>query len=216
VKFVAVFLGLALAALAGLWVSRRLVGRTSHDPGVEANARITGYAAVALLIPLGAEIATGIRPGLSAHALIGFFLVPPVLLKLGSVVYRFVRYYTRDPRYRAAGTPELVMRWIGPVLVLLTVVLFATGIELWLFGFRFGSQWLTWHSAAFVLWSLAMTVHVVAYWRRAPELALADSRDRLRGAITRRSLVVGSLVLGAVILIAILPFPTPFLPPSRG
>jgi hypothetical protein len=33
---------------------------------VEANARLTGYAAVVLVIPLGAEIVTGIRPGLLA------------------------------------------------------------------------------------------------------------------------------------------------------
>ncbi len=31
------------------------------------------------------------------HALIGFLLIPPVLLKLGSVGYRFARYYIPDP-----------------------------------------------------------------------------------------------------------------------
>jgi hypothetical protein len=129
---------------------------------------------VVLLIPLGAEVFTGVRPGL--------LLVPPVLLKLGSVGYRFVRYYTGDPRYRGAGPPEIVLRLIGIPLVLFTVALFGTGIELWLFGFRFGEQWLTWHKAAFVLWFLAMTVHVVAYWRRAPELAIAEARARLGGA----------------------------------
>src|SRR5438309_8924201 len=80
------------------------------DPGVEANARLTGYAAVVLLLPLAAEVVTGARPGLLAHALLGFLLVPPVLLKLGSVGYRFARYYLGDPRYRAGGPPELVMR----------------------------------------------------------------------------------------------------------
>jgi hypothetical protein len=49
------------------------------------------------------------------------------------------------------------------VVVLLTVAFSATGIELWLFGFRFGSRWLTWHQATFVLWFLAMAVHVFAY-----------------------------------------------------
>ena len=101
---------------------------------MEANARLIGYASVALLIPLGAEVITGLRPGLLAHALIGFFLVPVVLVKLGAAGYRFVRYYTGDPRYRAAGPPALVMRLLAPAVVLLTVALFATGIELWLFG----------------------------------------------------------------------------------
>jgi uncharacterized membrane protein len=132
------------------------------------------------------------------------------LLKLGSVGYRFARYYQGDPRYRAGGPPELVMRLLGPVLVLLTVALFATGIELWLFGFAFGNEWLIWHKASFVLWFLAMTVHVAAYARRAPALALADSRDRLDGVFARRSLVVGSLLFGIALVLAMLPFSSPF------
>ena len=102
------------------------------------------------------------------------------------------------------------MRLLGPVLVVLTVTLFATGIELWLFGFAFGSQWLIWHKASFVLWFLAMTVHVAAYARRASALALADSRDRLDGVFARRSLVVGSLLFGVALVVAMLPFSSPF------
>jgi hypothetical protein len=198
------------AALVGVWAGRHLSQGLRHDPSVESNARLTGYAAVVLLIPLATEVFTGVRPGLLAHALIGFLLVPLVLLKLGSVGYRFVRYYSGDPRYLAAGPPEIVLRLIGIPLVLLTVALFGTGTELWLFGFRFGEQWLTWHKAVFVLWFLAMTVHVVAYWRRAPELAIADARARLGGALERRSLLIASLVVGAALAVAMLPFPSPF------
>lgn len=215
--FLVAFLAITPAVLLGLWASRRLAADPRHDPGVEANARLTGYAAMVLLVPLAAEVATGVRSGLLAHALIGFLLIPPLALKVGSVLYRFLRYYTGDPRYRAAGPPELVMRLLGPVLVLSTGALFATGIELWLFGFRFGEEWLTWHKVAFVVWFLAMTVHVLGYLRRAPALALADSRVRLPGVSARRSLVVASLVLGAAIAIAMLPFPTPFTPlPGAG
>jgi hypothetical protein len=199
-----------LVGVIAYLASRRSTSRNIGDPGVEANARLTGYAAVVLLLPLAAEIVTGARPGLLAHALLGFLLVPPVLLKLGSVGYRFARYYLGDTSYRAGGPPELVMRILGPVLVLLTVALFATGIELWLFGFTFGTEWLTWHKASFVLWFLAMTFHVAVYARRAPALALADSRDRLQGAFERRSLVVGSVLFGVALVIAMLPFSSPF------
>jgi len=216
VKFIAVFIAVGLLALAGAWVGRHFAEGPHQDPAVEANARLIGYASVVLLIPLGAEVITGIRPGLLAHALIGFLLVPLVLLKLGSTGYRFVRYYTGDPRYRVAGPPELVMRLLAPAVVVLTVALFATGIELWLFGFRFGDRWLTWHKAVFVIWFLAMTFHVLAYLGRAPELAVADSRDRLRGALARRSLVVASLLLGAVLIVAMLPFTSPLTPPNGG
>jgi len=185
-----------------------------RDPGVEANARLTGYVGVVLAVLLAAELVTGLRfkQLLPAHAVIGFVLVPPVLLKLASVGYRFARYYTGDARYRAAGPPRLAMRLLGPVIVLLTVVVIATGIELWLFGYRFGFVWVPVHHFSAYLWFVTMAVHVVNYLRRAPELAAADWRDHLRGAFTRRSLVAGSLILGAALAIAMLPYPTPFIP----
>jgi hypothetical protein len=184
----------------------------SADPGVQANARLTGYAAVALLLPLAVVWVTGLnaRRLLDAHVLVGLLLVPPVLLKLGSVGYRFVRYYTREPRYVAAGPPSLPMRLLGPVVVLLTVAVFGTGIELWLFGAGFGPQWTPLHHASAYLWFAAMVLHAGAYVRRAPRLAAADWRDHLAGALTRRSLVVASLVMGAVLALALLPFPSPF------
>lgn len=182
------------------------------DAGVEANARLTSSIALALLVLLTVEWVTGltVRQTLVAHALVGFLLIPPVALKLGSVGYRFLRYYTWEPRYRAAGPPTLAMRLLGPVVTLLTVAVFATGIELWLFGRRLGPAWVPLHHGIAYLWFVVMAVHVFAHMRRTPQLAAADWRDHLRGASTRRSLVVGSLVLGAVLLLAMLPFPTPF------
>ncbi len=180
--------------------------------GVEGNARLTGSIALVLLAPLAVEWATGLAVGrwLQVHALAGFLLLPPVLLKLASVGYRFVRYYTGSPGYRAAGPPSLGMRLLGPVVVVLTAAVFGSGIELWLFSSRFGHVWVPIHHASAYLWFVAMTVHVVAYARRAPGLAAADWRDHLRGGLARRSLVVASVVLGACLSIAMLAFPSPF------
>jgi hypothetical protein len=182
------------------------------DTGVEANARLTAYTAVVLLLPVVVVSLTGlIAPHLlPAHIAVGFLAVPPALLKLGSVGYRFARYYQGEPRYRAAGTPVLGMRLLAPFLVLLTVVVFGSGIELWLFGYRYGFAWLPIHHASAYLWLLVMAVHVVNYVRRAPRLAVADWQDQLRGATTRRGLVLGSLVLGAALAVALLPYPSPF------
>ena len=162
------------------------------DPGVEANARLTGSIAVVLLALLAADFATGlvVRRALLSHALIGFL------------------------RFGLAGPPRLLARLLGPVSVLLTIVVFGTGLQLWLFGYRFGFVWALLHHASSYLWFAAMAVHVITYWRRAPQLALADWRDHLGDAVARRSLVVGSLLLGAVLAIAMLPFPTPFALPS--
>ena len=177
---------------------------------VEANARLTGYAGVLLLVLLATESLTVLNLGrfLQVHALLGILILPPLLVKLGSVGYRFLRYYSGERAFRAAGPPVLGMRLLAPVLVVLTVVLFASGIELWLFGFS--RPWIAIHHGSFVLWLVAIAAHAFFYLRRAPELALADWRHHLEGAIARRSLVVGSLLLGVALAIAMLPFPTPY------
>jgi hypothetical protein len=40
---------------------------------------------------------------LTAHVFIGFALVPPTALKVGTTVYRFARYYAGSPAYRRKG-----------------------------------------------------------------------------------------------------------------
>jgi hypothetical protein len=185
---------------------------------VEANARLTGSVAIVLLLPLALVVASGlaVRRFLLAHALIGFLLIPPLLLKLGSVGYRFVRYYTGDRAYRAAGPPRPAMRWLGAVTVILTLVVFGTGGELWLFAFRFGFAWAPVHHASAYLWFIAMLVHVINYLRQAPLLALGDWRDRWRSAMSRQALVAASLVLGIALAAVMLPFATPFVLPAGG
>ena len=183
-----------------------------RDPGVEANARLTGYVGVTLLILLPVELVSGLmlKRLFPVHVLVGFLLVPPVLLKLGSVGYRFVRYYTGDARYRAAGAPALGRRLLGPFMVLLTLIVFGSGVELWLFGYRFGFIWVGMHHASAYLWSVAAIIHVLNYASRGPALAAADWRDHLGGSLGRRSLVVAALVLGAALAIAMLMYPSTY------
>lgn len=191
---------------------------SERDPGVEANARLTSYVGLVLIVLLGFEFVSGVRMGrlLTLHGLVGFFVIPPLLLKLGSVGYRFVRYYTGDVRYRAAGPPQLAMRLLAPMLVGLTVIVFVSGVELWLFGRRFGFYWIPLHHGSAYLWFLAMLWHVINYARRAQSLAVADWRDHLRGAFTRQSLVIASLVLGVALVLAMFSFPSPFAPGGEG
>ena len=84
----------------------RRARRPVHDP-VEANARLTSGTAVVLLVPLAAEGITilRIRGLISVHVFIGMLLVPPVLVKTCSTVYRFARYYLGAPGFRRKGSP---------------------------------------------------------------------------------------------------------------
>ena len=53
-----------------------------------------------------------------------------LLVKLGSTGWRFLRYYTRAPAYVRRGPPPLVLRVLGPVLLITTLVMVSSGIGL--------------------------------------------------------------------------------------
>ena len=134
-------------------------------PGyVEGNARLTASTAVVLIVLLAAEGVTVLRVGalLSLHVFLGAVVIPPVVVKVGSTSYRFVRYYVGDPGFRRKGPPALLLRLLGPVLVILTAVQLGTGVAL-MFGRQWRSSMLFLHKASFVLWFGAMTVHVLGH-----------------------------------------------------
>jgi len=172
---------------------------------VEGNARLTGTLGVVLLLLLAAEGVTvlAIHRLLLWHYFFGFVLIPPLLLKIGSTGLRFVRYYSGASDYRRAGPPRLLLRLLGPPIVLLTLAVFATGVELWAFGIRFGAIWLTAHKVFFLLWFMVMTVHVMAYIWRSPTLALRDLTSPIDGTITRQSMVAAGIVMGVVLAVVL-------------
>lgn len=196
-------------------LQERVAASPHDDPGVAGNARLTGMTAVALFVLLAIEGVTilGIHRLLPQHLFFGFVLIPPVLLKMASTGYRFTRYYTGNRRYRAAGPPQWLPRLIAPVVVVSTVILFATGVELWWFGRSLGPIWLRAHQLSFVLWFGATGIHVLGYIVRAPTLALADFQggSRLAGRQCRRYTVGFALLLGVVLAIATTHYTTPFV-----
>lgn len=185
--------------------SPRATAATIAEGGVEGNARLTGVAAAALLVLLAVEGATipfiGSLTG--PHIFIGMLLIPPVALKLASTGYRFARYYTGHEAYRADGPPHPLLRLLGPVVVLSTASLFASGVGLAVLGPQ-GGVVLGLHKASFVVWLGAMAAHVLAHVLRVPRLATADwgRGDPLPGSSLRRWLLAGSLVAGLVIAVA--------------
>lgn len=172
------------------------------NAGVEANARLTASTAVLLLVLLAAEGVTilNVRGWLSAHVFIGMLLIPPVLLKVGSTGYRFVRYYLGSPAYRSKGPPPTLLRLLGPFIVVTTLAVVASGIVLMFVGAGLRNQILLLHKASFVLWFGGMTIHVLCHLLDTAQLAPRDvvrrSRKDVAGAGLRQWAVVTSFALG--------------------
>jgi hypothetical protein len=178
-----------------------------RDPGVEANARLTGATGLLLLVMLAAEGATvvSVRPLLAWHVALGLALIPPVVLKFGSTFWRFAHYYLGDARYRRAGPPVPFLRVLGPAVIASTFALLGTGVVAWVAGPDSAGPWLFLHRASFVVWFGLMTLHVLAHTLRATRLARADVvRDpgTPRGAGVRQGTVALSLVAGIAVAVA--------------
>ncbi|HEY1455434.1 MAG TPA: hypothetical protein VGG31_02985, partial [Candidatus Dormibacteraeota bacterium] len=188
--------------------------RDALPGGVRENARLTSLTGALLLVLLGLMGITvlSVRELLPQHLFLGFLLIPPLALKLGTTGYRFIRYYSRDPRYRAVGPPPLLLRLIGPLVVLSTLAVFVTGLELWFFGLRFGSVWVGAHKLSFLVWLPLVGVHVLGHLGETGDAAASEvSSAPAQGALSRRALVVGSLVAGLALAIASLTYASPFI-----
>jgi hypothetical protein len=184
-----------------------------RHPTVEANARLTGSTGLVLIVLLLIEGLTIPFIGrlVSWHILVGLILVPPLIVKMSSVLWRFSRYYLHDPAFRRAGPPHPVLRVLGPLVMISTIVLFGSGIALWLIGPTDRTMFRL-HQVSFVFWFIVVAAHVVAHLLRATRLAAADAADarggsgidarQRRRARGRRGLIAISLVVGLLLGLA--------------
>jgi hypothetical protein len=180
--------------------------------GPEGNERLTAGTGAVLLALFAAEGVTilFLNQLLTWHYVIGFLLIGPVLLKLGSTGYRFTRYYTGSPAYRRKGPPFPLLRVLGPVVILTSVAVLGTGVALAFTGRDpNGVPVLFLHKASFVCWAAVMTIHVLAYLWRLPRLVGADLRRHgpgdPGGAALRWSLLALALGVGVGVAIAASP-----------
>jgi hypothetical protein len=183
-------------------------GERRADAGAAGNARLTAANAAVLLVLLVLLAAEGVtilrvRQLLSPHVFIGVLLIPPVLVKVASTTWRFARYYAGAPAYRRKGPPPVLLRLLGPVVVILTLVLLFSGVGLLLVSGSWLPLLLKVHEASFVLWFGAMTIHVLGHlgevFRLAPRDWLRRTRREVTGAGTRQWLIAGSLVAGVML-----------------
>ena len=178
--------------------------RVGEDAGPDGNEALTRSVAAVLTVLLLAEGVTILQLDglLSAHMVIGLVLIGPVLAKVGSTGYRFARYYRGAPSYRAKGPPALPLRLLAPVLVLATVLVFASGVWLLLLGHR-SDPVLLLHKASFIVWGAVFGVHFLAYAPRVLRSLPADWGEAGRRAVPgagARALVLAVALGGGVVL----------------
>jgi hypothetical protein len=198
----------------------------------EGNERLTILVGAVLFISfaaLGVSIVR-IRELIAAHLFIGLFLLGPIALKLGSTGYRFMRYYSGSREYRRKGPPPAPLRALAPLLVLSTLVVFASGVVLLLDGPASRGSWFFIHKASFIIWIVLAGLHVLGHlpemlsWlagalpaqRRAVGgeggfAALLQARAEsevtgmVRGAAGRALAIAGACAAGLVIAVALIP-----------
>ncbi|MGD0452225.1 MAG: hypothetical protein ABSB69_01385 [Solirubrobacteraceae bacterium] len=187
--------------------------------GTTGNERLTTAVGATLIVLLAAIGLTIIRIHglLSEHLFVGMLLVPPVLLKMSSTGYRFLRYYAADPRYRRKGPPELALRVIAPMVVLSTVVVFASGVALLFAGPSSRETLFPIHKDSFFVWVVFMALHVLGHLPGMPAVLRADygRSAELSSDVTGRAGRVlalgGALVAGLVLAILVIPEFGPWL-----
>ncbi len=195
-------------------------GRTHRDDpvrgrtgGPAGNARLSSWTGLVLLVLLAVEGATLLALGslLGVHILVGAVVVPPVLLKTATTGWRFLRYYSGDRDYRLAGPPPLLLRILGPLVIVSTLAVLGSGLGLVVMGADgprplvgaggLAVSMTTLHKASFIVWFAAMTAHVLA--RTVPALKAvgsAQSRSRQVSGGPGRLAVLGVSLSAGVLL----------------
>lgn len=195
----------------------------------QANERLTsatGAVLIVLLAVIGVTI-IALGPLLSVHLVVGMVLVGPVLLKLASTGYRFARYYTANPRYHRKGPPALPLRLIAPIVVLSTLVVFASGVALLFAGPSSRDTLLPIHKVSFFVWIAFTSIHVLAHLPTMLRSLGADygpkrartstwrqylgSRDGVNGRAGRVLSLSSALAFGVVLAIVLIPQYGPWL-----
>jgi hypothetical protein len=181
--------------------------------GTTGNERLTsatGGVLLALLAVLGVTIIQ-IGSLLWLHLFLGMLLIGPVALKLASTGYRFARYYTGSPAYRHEGPPAALLRAMGPILIISTVAVFATGVALLFAGPSSRDTLLPIHKVTFIAWLAFMALHVLAHLPPILPALRADygRRPDLGIEVTGRSgrvlALAGALTAGLVLAVLVIP-----------
>lgn len=198
---------------AGLGRTARVDPVAPRTGGPAGNAQLTAWTGLLLLVVFAAEGLTllNVHGLITWHVALGAALIPPAALKAASTGWRIIEYYRGSPAYRLAGPPPILLRVLGPLVIVSTVALLGTGVVLVLLGQNRSHDtlvdlvglridWIWLHQASFVVWFAAMTVHVLA--RVVPGLRLAARSMQAPREVPGLAGRASSLVLAAALGVA--------------
>jgi hypothetical protein len=184
--------------------------------GNELLTATTGAILILLLAVIGVTIIS-LTQLLWVHLFVGMLLIGPVVLKLSSTGYRFVRYYTANPRYRRKGPPPLPLRLIAPIVVASTVVVFASGVALLFIGPSSRGALLPVHKVSFIVWGAFTALHVLAHLPAVAGALQSDfatssgRRLHVAGRGARALSLAVSLLAGVAIAVVAIPQFAPWI-----
>jgi hypothetical protein len=146
---------------------------------------------LALLVLLPVPYATALSLDLlwRVHYFSSLLLIPLLAVKLAGTGWRAVRFYLGDSGFREDGPPHPMPRITAPILVLSTVVLFLSGVEMLLGADRFG-PWSTIHNGAAIIFTGTLGLHLLAHLWDTPTEVAADLAPK--GRIAAEAQVPGS------------------------
>lgn len=171
---------------------------------------------IGLLAVIGVTIISLSRL-LWVHLFVGMLLIGPLALKLASTGYRFARYYTANRSYRQKGPPPAPLRVIAPIVVLTTLVVFASGVALLFIGPSSRGSLLPIHKVSFIVWVAFMAIHVLAHLPTVVRSLRADYvepsvlGEHPPGRNGRALSLIGALTAGVVIAILVIPQFAPWI-----
>jgi hypothetical protein len=181
--------------------------------GTEGNERLTAVTGVALLVLLAILGVTILRLNLLIweHLFVGLVLIGPVLVKLASTGYRFIRYYSGNSVYVRKGPPPILLRTLGPLVVFTTLLVFGSGLALLFGGPSARGTFFPIHKLSFIAWLAIMAVHVLGHLPSLPKALRGDYATRknapgyVPGRDGRMITLAGALVAGLVLAVVLIP-----------
>ncbi len=194
-------------------------GENNEDrSGVVGNERLTALAGAVLLVLILVELVSSasLHALLPIHIFTGILLAGPLVVKLSSTFYRFLRYYTRSPAFVRRGPPRLPLRVLGPPLLIMTLVVVGSGIGLVMTGPAQAGLLLPLHNISVLFWLSLIAIHVCAYLWRTPRLVADDwrkpsGRSLVPGRGLRLGVNLGAGLSGAVAAILLFPGAAPWV-----